>query len=106
LFLGGGVTTIARVASSMFSSRVNRRAERPAVENPAAAKRASRVLAMRPPVPLPSRIMSVINRVHLRGLRSTRRRVLVVELLVQVEHACGSCPASLVSSRLLCGCGL
>ena len=45
------------------------------------------------------------------GSGATRRRAAVVELLVQVEHACGSCPMSLawpVSSRVTwCrGCGL
>ena len=47
--------------------------------------------------------------VHSRGPGATRRRMPVVELLVQVEHACGSCPMSPVrpaSSRWCCGCGL
>jgi hypothetical protein len=41
------------------------------------------------------------------GLSVTRRRGSVVELLVQVEHACGSCPMSPVrsaSSRWCRGC--
>ena len=33
--------------------------------------------------------------VHSRGLGATRRWAAVVELLVQVEHACGSCLMSL-----------
>ena len=59
-------------------------------------------------VDTPAGIVQLLRRggVHLRGLSATRRRLPVVELLVQVEHACGPCPKSLVSSRLLCGCGL
>jgi transposase len=48
--------------------------------------------------------------VHSRGLDATRRCAAVVELLAQVEHACGSCPMSpgLAASRVTWsrGCGL
>src|SRR6266699_1305430 len=63
----------------------------------------------------PSRLVGLLGQarwgVHSRGLSATRRHAAVVELLVQVEHACGSCPMSLawpVSSRVTwCrGCGL
>jgi hypothetical protein len=44
------------------------------------------------------------------GLDATRRCAAVVELLAQVEHACGSCPMSpgLAASRVTWsrGCGL
>jgi Fe2+ or Zn2+ uptake regulation protein len=44
---------------------------------------------------LKEKIMEVWKGVHSRGLSVTRRRSVVVELLVQVEHACGSCLMSL-----------
>ena len=48
--------------------------------------------------------------VHSRGLDATRRCAAVVELLAQVEHACGSCLMSpgLAASRVTWsrGCGL
>jgi hypothetical protein len=44
---------------------------------------------------LKEKIMEVWKGVHSRGLSVTRRRSVVVELLVQVEHDCGSCLMSL-----------